>query len=313
VQDDILFLSLQSVILNNSKPQLAYEASKFSFCLLLFLSHLFSKLQLHCRPRPFESKVHYYTFAKVTIVVLGHSNFTMRTSIIVAASTATIFASAIDIPGNNEPMPHITLPYRTPISIGEVVYPSSQDIAPHLIAWLPTSHPCTMSTAITESTPFSIGESDPVAPRIDDLVFTWGFGGGRKTKDEWGTIERKGEDGELKKFAACSITPTSALVEKCEGGAEIWRTWTCFVDEVTEKPHDEREREKPFAADREKKEGIASQKQKKLEGDEEQKKDGDMPVPKNVAEPPPEFAGQGGTYQKWFCDEKGCRSQEGEV
>lgn len=111
---------------------------------------------------------------------------------------------------------------------------------------------------------FSIGEQDPMAPRIDDLIFT----GYNSIK---AGITREG-----KQFARCKVGPTSVKLGTCEAGEEVRGTWTCYVDEREEA-------------------------QKGL--DEEQA----QVVPKNVAEPPPEFAGQGGTYQKWFCDEEGCK------
>lgn len=195
--------------------------------------------------------------------------FDSSSNIIVAMRRSTIFVSYLlgaswALEFTNEPPPHITLPRNTPISIGEV---TDVDGKQQKIAWLPTSNICTMSSAVTEFEAFAVGEEDPVAPRIDDLIFA----GYNSVK---ASITRSG-----KAFARCRVTPSSTKVGTCDGGESVWRTWTCFVDESDE-----------------------AQKGLDEEGKEEE-----ILVPKNVAEPPPEFAGQGGTYQKWFCDEKGCR------
>lgn len=169
--------------------------------------------------------------------------------------------SAIEF--TNEPLPHITLPRNTPISIGEIISFNGKN---EIVAWLPASSHCIISTSISEFETFSIGENDPLAPGIDGLIFT----GYHNVRAE---ITRSG-----KQFARCNIGPNSVKVETCVDGRGALRTWTCHVDETEEA-------------------------QLVLYANKEQT------VPKNVGEPPPEFARQEGTYQKWWCDEKGCRAQ----
>jgi len=193
----------------------------------------------------------------------------------------------------NEPAPAMTLPRNTPIYIGERrKYTNKPFVYGHdLIAWLPTSNYCTMSTAIREFQPFSIGEEDPVAPRIDDLIF-YGYTGVKAG------ILRVGNP-----FATCKIGPGSVRMGKCgveaENGedeererlAEVWKTWTCWVDEF----------EQAVLAKQARREGKG--------GNRPAKEETKISGPRNMADPPTESMGEEGTYQKWFCDDLGCGPQ----
>jgi hypothetical protein len=192
----------------------------------------------------------------------------MKAATFLASSLATA-ALALEFSNDGGAPPHLTLPKGTPIYVGEFVYSTGQN----LITWLPTSNYCTMSTPFAEFSTFSVGELDPLAPRIDDLVFS-GYTGARAS------ITRSG-----KQFARCNVGPTSIKLGRCKGqdddeadAGDVYLNWTCYVDESKEA-------------------------QRKV-AEEEQ-----VVVPPNVAEPPKEFAGQEGTYQRWECDEKGCKAK----
>ncbi|RDL35870.1 uncharacterized protein BP5553_06482 [Venustampulla echinocandica] len=89
------------------------------------------------------------------------------------------------------------------------------------------------------------------------------------------------KDGKI--YADCVVGPDSVeLGDRCpklvKEEGHVRRTWTCWVkEEETTKAVEEEDVVKPM---------------------------------KNIAKPPPKYAEEGGTYQKWTCDEKGCKPDD---